>query len=110
MFSIIEKVYAAVPPTITIPINNKGYGPTGLIEYFYNNGYYFLLRVGGVLAVVMMMWYGIKYLSSGGNPEKAKQAKAGVLNTIYGVVIAALAYLIVRVGTNIGNYIAFYAK
>lgn len=52
--------------------------------------------VVGIIAVVMIMVGGIKYITSGGDPSKTSAAKNTVLYASVGLVIAALAQIIVQ--------------
>lgn len=50
----------------------------------------------GVLAVVMIIIGGFRYVTSGGNSEKVTGAKNTILYALIGLVIVALAQAIVR--------------
>jgi cytochrome bd-type quinol oxidase subunit 2 len=50
----------------------------------------------GIIAVVMIIYAGFKYISSGGKEESVKTAKNTILYAIIGLVIVALAQLIVK--------------
>lgn len=50
----------------------------------------------GVLAVVMIIFGGFKYITSGGEAEKVKGAKNTILYGLIGIIIVALAQLIVK--------------
>ncbi|OYX42853.1 hypothetical protein B7Y94_02840 [Candidatus Saccharibacteria bacterium 32-49-12] len=54
-----------------------------------------LLFFVGVLAVIMLIWGGIKYATSAGDASKVTAAKNTILYAIIGLVIAILAYAIV---------------
>ena len=55
-----------------------------------------LSAVVGVLAVIMIIVGGLRYITSAGNPEGAKTARNTILYAIIGLVIVALAQLIVH--------------
>ena len=59
-----------------------------------------LLVFGLLLAVAMIIWGGIKYITAGGNEETSESAKKTVTNAIIGIVIVILAFVIVRVISN----------
>jgi hypothetical protein len=61
------------------------------IANLYNN---YLLPVGSVIAVGMLVYAGIKYTTSSGNPDKIAEAKDVFVNTLIGLVVLLLAGLI----------------
>lgn len=44
------------------------------------------------VAVLVLIWAGVQYITSGGSPEKAKKARATIINAILGIVILVTAY------------------
>lgn len=61
-----------------------------------------LLRAGGLLAVAMILYGGIQYIISQGEPDKTKGARTTILNAIIGLVITMSAVAIVNlIGKNI---------
>ncbi len=52
--------------------------------------------IAGVAAVVMIVVGGLKYITSGGDTSKVAGAKTSILYAIVGLVIVALAQVIVR--------------
>lgn len=55
-----------------------------------------LSAIGGVAAVIVIIVSGLRYVTSAGKEEGVKNAKNGVLYAIIGLVIIALAQLIVH--------------
>jgi len=55
-----------------------------------------LTLVVGVIAVVMIIIAGLRYTASAGNPEAAKEAKNTILYAIIGLVVVAMAQIIVH--------------
>jgi hypothetical protein len=55
-----------------------------------------LLFVVGALAVIMIIWGGIRYATSGGNASNVTAAKNTILYAIVGLIIAFLAFAIVN--------------
>ena len=59
----------------------------------------------GAIAVVMIIYSGIRYTTSAGNPAGVTAAKNSLIYSIVGLVVAILAYAIVNfVVTRIGWY------
>ena len=60
--------------------------------------------VVGVAAVVVMILSGLKFITAGGDANSISQAKNGIIYAIVGLIVAALAQVIVRyVLAKIGN-------
>lgn len=61
-----------------------------------------LLRIVGILAVIFVIYGGFQYLTSTGEPDKAKAGRTTIINALVGLMIAMLATVIVNiVGRNI---------
>ena len=68
------------------------FGNTGVFKQVTNT----ILYIVGIVAVLMLIIGGIKYVVSGGDSKKVTDAKNTVLYAIIGLVIAFLAYAIVN--------------
>ncbi len=68
------------------------FGPTGAFKQITNT----ILYIVGIVAVIMLIIGGIKYVVSGGDSKKVTDAKNTVLYAIIGLVIAVFAYAIVN--------------
>lgn len=55
-----------------------------------------LLFIIGALSVIMIVFGGIKYTVSNGNPDQIKNAKNTIMYAVVGLVVAILAYAIVN--------------
>lgn len=55
-----------------------------------------LLFLVGVLSVIMLIMGGIRYTTSGGNPEQIKAAKNTIMYAVVGIIVAIAAYAIVN--------------
>ena len=67
------------------------FGDGGVFKQITNT----LIYIVGVIAVVMLVFGGIKYVISGGDAKKVTDAKNTVLYAIIGLVIAFVSYAIV---------------
>lgn len=56
----------------------------------------FVGAITGAIAVLYTIYGGVLYLTSGGNPDRAKTGKDAIVHGIVGIVIIVLAFLIVR--------------
>ena len=56
-----------------------------------------ILGFVGMIAVLMLIWGGINYLTSAGDEDKARMGKKTISYAIIGLVVAGIAYAIVDV-------------
>lgn len=68
------------------------FGDAGIVTTATN----FLLFIAGALAVVMLIWGGLRYTVSGGNASAVTAAKNTVLYAIVGLIVAFLAFAAVN--------------
>lgn len=59
-----------------------------------------LLFLIGAISVVMIVFAGFQYATSGGDAGKVTTAKNTILYAVIGIVVALLAYAIIRFVTN----------
>jgi Type IV secretion system pilin len=91
--------YAAItvdPPVgVDLPTINEtpDLAIAAIIQYF--------ILITGILAVMAITWWGIKFILSTGDDEKMKKARYTIIYAFVGVVVAGLAYSIVEVLTKI---------
>lgn len=64
------------------------FGDAGIVTTITN----LLLFVAGALAVIMIIWGGIRYATSGGNASSVTAAKNTILYAIVGLIVAFLAF------------------
>ena len=68
------------------------FGDTGAFKQVTNT----ILYIVGIIAVIMLIIGGIRYVTSGGDSKKVTDAKNTVLYAIIGLVISFLAFAIVN--------------
>ena len=68
------------------------FGDTGVFKQVTNT----ILYIVGIIAVIMLIIGGIRYVISGGDAKKVTDAKNTVLYAIIGLVISFLAFAIVN--------------
>lgn len=62
-----------------------------------------LLRVAGIVAIFYIVYGGVIYVVSQGEPDKVSQAKGTIINALVGLMIATFAVAIVAfIGQRIG--------
>ena len=63
-----------------------------------------VLALAGALAVAYIVWSGIRYMLSQGQPNEIKAARDGILYSLIGIVVVMVAFLLVNyVIGNIGK-------
>ena len=72
--------------------NGVLFGPTGIFTSIVNTA----LFVIGAIAVLMLIYGGIRYTISGGDEKAITAAKNTILYAIVGIVVAVLAYAIIN--------------
>lgn len=58
--------------------------------------YYFIVTLAGFAAFVMLVWGGIEWLISAGNPTKTSSAKERITSAITGLLIILISFLILQ--------------
>lgn len=76
----------------TICSGSNGSGVFGIIKQVIN----VMLIVGGVIAVIMIIIGGIRYMTSNGEQSNVKAAKDTILYAVIGLVVSVLAFSIVN--------------
>jgi hypothetical protein len=75
-------------------------GSSGTITDIIHSVINVLTILGGAAAVIMVIIGGFRYITSAGNPEQAKSARSTITYAIVGLVIIALAQIIVHFTLN----------
>ena len=68
------------------------FGDGGLVTNITN----IMLFIVGALAVIMIIWGGLRYATSGGNAANVTAAKNTIVYAIIGLIIAFLAFAVVN--------------
>ena len=88
--SVVKK---GITTATTADMKNKSIaGEGGLISILIN----FLLWTVGILSVVMIIFSGFRYITSAGDAAKTKSAQTALTYSIVGLIVAVLAWVIVR--------------
>ncbi len=62
-----------------------------------------IIRVGGLAAVAFVIWGAFQYQTSQGDPEKTKNARSTIVNSLIGIAITVSAVAIVNlIGRSLG--------
>ncbi len=98
-------------PVFVLAFNNGGLVPCGgegqpdctlchLFVLIKNVFAFVTFRIVPAVAVIMIIWSGFYFLTSGGSQERVRKARTILTRTVVGIVIAYAAFLIV--GTVLG--------
>ena len=88
MLSCEARTWGTIPQPDNVP---------GDFEQSIKNTTDWILGFVAMIAVLMLIWGGINYLTSAGDEDKAKTGKKTISYAIIGLVIAGIAYAIVNV-------------
>ena len=78
-------------------------GGSGDIQSLADKVINLILEVAGALAIIYLIYSGILYLTSAGNPDNAKRGQQGLINAVIGIVVITLAFFIVNSVRNIAK-------
>ena len=88
--------YSDVPDIeLGVYIGNVGtvHGLESYIALIYN----YLIGVATILAIVMIMYGGFRWVTAAGNPERIGQAKQTIIGAVIGLVLALFSYTLLNV-------------
>lgn len=55
-----------------------------------------IVILGGLFVLLYLAWAALDWILSGSNPDRLKRAKDKIFNSLFGLVILALSYLIIK--------------
>ncbi len=73
------------------------------LSIVYNNAINWLFSAVGAALIAYLIWAGIKYITAGGDPKKAGDAKSSVINAAIGILIFISIYTLLSIGIGLGN-------
>ena len=81
---------------ITSAVSDIVSGASGADVNFFTEIFNKALLWAGIIATIFMVWGGVQYAMSDGDPSKVTKAKNTIMNAVIGLVITVLAALIVN--------------
>jgi hypothetical protein len=81
------------------PSNIQG-GRNGIVGFIITIAQ-ILTFIFAAVAVLFLVWGGVQYITSSGDSDRIKNAKATILNAIIGLIVTIVAYAIVGVISNL---------
>ena len=90
---MIPKIFAQTPQTIS------GEEPASFqdLETIFSNILAFALPLLAIVLFIMLIIGGYKYITAGDNPKAAESARSTLTYAIGGIILAAIAFLILRI-------------
>lgn len=92
-----EAIQCGSNSTTGIPVTNN---PEGALEDVIKTIVNILTILVGIIAVIMIIVSGFRYITSGGDAQKITSAKNTLVYAIIGLIIVALAQIIVKLVIN----------
>jgi hypothetical protein len=92
-FALCAIKASAVSISTNIPGASSAASTPGV---FISNFYNFALSIGGILAFGAIVYGGLKYAISAGNPSKQSDAKSWITDALWGLLLLFSAYLILH--------------
>jgi hypothetical protein len=80
--------------------SSSGCGGTGTIDSLLKTIVNIVSLVVGVLAVIMVIVSGARFMTSNGDPNKIASARTALIYALIGIAVAALAQIIIRFVVN----------
>jgi len=80
-------------------------GPAETVERLYTIAFTALTTIAGVAAILFIIYYGIRMISSAGDPAKYKAARSNLINALLGVLVITVAYTLFRFAEGISQFI-----
>ena len=80
-----------------------GLSVTAFLSTLYDHLFAILTLLAGILAVIYLIFQGIRLVTSAGDATRVKSARAGIINALIGVVIITITFLIIRVAGTVGS-------
>jgi Type IV secretion system pilin len=84
----------AVTISTAIPGTSTSTTSAGAPGAMINNFYQFAILIGGLLAFAVIVYAGVKYMASAGNPTGQGDAKEWIWSALLGLLLLAGAYLV----------------
>jgi hypothetical protein len=89
---VLGKVVIAASMTLEYPSFVSSPTPAAFVYNFYN----YALGIAGTLAIIMIIYGGIKYIAMGGNSSAQTDAKDIIMSAIWGLLLLAGAFLVLN--------------
>lgn len=85
-------------------VQNRGIGANTALELIFKNVVTIIFTVAAILVLAMLIWGGVEWVLSGGDKEKVGNARKRIINSLIGLLIIGIAFVIVNV---VGQIVGF---
>lgn len=101
MIQIVQKAWAITADQIgnSIQVVTGPITISGILNLIIT----WIVYLAGVLAFLFLIYSGILYITSGGNPDQAKKAQQGLISAIIGIIVIALSFVILKAAANLAR-------
>ncbi len=114
MFSRLRDILKTLPRFVAgIAVATPGGGslranndPSTILDGITGKAIDYLSIIGGAIALIFVIWNGIRYIQSNGDTKKAEEARKGVVAAVIGVVLLVLARFLIALAVNVGTDVA----
>ena len=104
---------AMVGTTLAAQIPTSNVSPTGSVTGSFDLSTFFKTAVQSAVNIVFflaaaasiayLIWGGVKYITAGGDPKKAGEARQAIINAVIGVAVIVGAYTLINIAFGINN-------
>ena|SRR3989304_9560174 len=77
-------------------LTDKGIATLDCIPLLIQNLVYWAIRFAGVVALFLLIFAGIKFISSGGDPKSVDSAKKTATYALIGLILVFLSFFIIQ--------------
>lgn len=74
----------------------NGVASIGCVKDLLSNFINAALGLAGVVALILIIWGGISYITSAGNPDQVARARSTIMYAIIGLVVVLASFFIVN--------------
>src|SRR2546430_2239950 len=78
--------------TFSTLCNSSGRGFGDIVQFVIN----ILFVIAVILAIIFLIWNGIRWILSGGDKARVEAARSGIIGALIGLVIALAAFILVN--------------
>jgi hypothetical protein len=107
LYPFVIKAFADAPSLGPVGLPNTATSTTitGTIANLFTSVLNIILLIAGILAVFYLVYAGIMYITSAGDPGKVKTARATIVNAVIGIIIIVCTFTIIKVAVRVGGYL-----
>ena len=66
------------------------------LSVFFENLFQVIIGLGSIITLFYLLWGGIEFITSGGNQEATKSAKDKITQSLFGLAILAIVWILWR--------------